>query len=80
MTEHQRRLLLELQQSALRGAFAVACDGPDRKPARDLERLGYAEWRGESFVQTMASGHWKTTGSSFWSVTQNGLTALAETE
>jgi hypothetical protein len=68
MTEHQRRLLLELQQSALRGAFAVACDGPDRKPAHDLERLGYAEWRGESF------------GSSFWSVTQNGLTALAETE
>jgi hypothetical protein len=79
MTEHQRRLLLELSKARF-GAFAVACDGPDRKLAHDLECLGYAEWRGESFVQTRTSDHWKTTGSSFWSVTQKGITALAVTE
>lgn len=68
MTEYQRRLLLELQQSSLRGAFAVACDGPDRKPAHDLEKLGYADWKGESW------------GSSFWGITEAGITALVATE
>lgn len=58
MTEEAKRLLADLRESRDRGAFAVACDGRDRRAAaHELERLGLAEWKGTSF------------GSSFWSAT-----------
>lgn len=62
MTKEQRDLLIELKNASNRGIFAVACDDRTRrKAAHDLEKLGLADWKGESW------------GSQFWSVTQKGI-------
>jgi hypothetical protein len=60
LTNDAWRLLLELRESADHGAFAVACDGKDRKPAHELDGRGFARWCGTNW------------GSSFWSITEAG--------
>lgn len=49
MSPEAKSLLHLLITSRESGAFAVACDGPDRAPAHELEVLGLAEWKGTSF-------------------------------
>lgn len=66
MTEDQRRLLEDLNETRDREAFALACDGKPRATAHELTKLGFAEWKGTSY------------GSSFWAITDAGVSALSE--
>lgn len=64
LTEAQRDLLTELKETDDRGAFCMACDGQSRSTAHEIEKLGFAEWRGSSW------------GSQHWSITSTGRAAL----
>jgi hypothetical protein len=64
LTTSQRHVLTCLASTDKGGGFALACHGEDRAAAHALEKMGLAEWRGESF------------GSSFWSITDAGVALL----
>ncbi len=65
ISDAQVMLLADLEDCAGRGTFSQTCDDEDRAIAKELEALGLAEWRGNKW------------GSSFWSITAAGRTALA---
>lgn len=61
MTNEAKQLLKQLQECYHRGSFAQACHGEAQKAAHELEAIGLAIWKGNSF------------GSNFYSVTEKGL-------
>lgn len=66
MNKAARLLLGTLGDAQDRGSHAVACDGTDRAPAHELDKLGYAQWCGTSW------------GSSFWCITDKGREFLKQ--
>ena len=68
LTEAQRGLLAELKETDDRGTFCMACDGPVRAIAHEIENLGLADWRGSSW------------GSQHWAITPSGRAALEQSK
>ena len=64
MTRDELELLQILKESKDGSAFAVACDGANRKRAHNLEDAGLALWKGTCW------------GSSFYQITEAGEKAL----
>jgi hypothetical protein len=61
LSDAETSLLRLLKDVHKGGAFAVACDGPNRAVAYSLERRKLAKWKGTTY------------GSSFWAITEEGL-------